>query len=1071
MIEEVEIQEPEQQQPDPPKKKLWKKLNDKSLYTKSYEDFDKQFSTPESIDKLYKNLSEKKLYTKSYQDFNSQFFQSIPEVKKKVASVDIGGSSLEAGNALSQSGGVDGEEIPTIEMYNTSTGELVEADPISLSKKYKEYSEAMKPVSEEEMGRSMGMARPTENLEKRQAAKKLKEDFPDIDVGGISGELSGISENTLANVGKELMVDRETNYPLYQRKVSGLRWREELQKSLTNSNINDEDYSRVVGLSNQLAEATKSGDFRNQREAIKSLALDIQTYGGENRDKILSDFAVEASKVYGNAYNNNFKKSIEGTPESTYLNEDAQLGIQYLEDVSPEKARQYDRLKINPNDLDGDALKGYNHLMQTAEETGISLQQNSVTEELNSLKKQAAQNGGLSEEQLQKAEQLETKQEELTQKRNELDKKYPERIGNKVADAVNEVMGHELNWGEYAMVKTGQAITNTGKGVWEAVSNPFISDASRTMRELSIMGESLESQRNLKQPDKNLALLTDKFIIEPELQTQVDNIKNNKILSDEEKRKRLFSLFYNNTDKFGRVPIKGGKFNINPSSILYGVTDIGTTLIPFMALETATGGIGGTGAAARFLRTFNAAAVTSFHDHYSQALLEGKGESEAFKEALGTTAITSFAMAGAGTPDAIRAMAGTKTSAGKIINMMSDDSINAILKRGTPKGLKAVGQAIKDRAKALPSQLLKGAEGGVKFETAMAGGEALKKGIYGGESDPEHDFKRAVVGVLNFGVLGGALGQLNFKSPTQMQKGAFLKVGEKPKDYISIAEQMRKDGQLTDVEFEQRKSMIEKAEAAYKTLPSSLSEKDKGDYMFQTVVKNDALKGKSDLPPKQAAEAEHTALVADYKREMILDQPTDKQLNDRKGVLERKLEPKKDAEGKAIEIPEKELAQYKAELEAVNDAIENKPTEEKAEPSKKNNYTEMYNKVLDNPETREQGLKDISDQWHDQRSRKLIEESITPEIIEEAKQKYPQEENKGLQAPTNAEQVRDFEAEKTKLNEEREERVRMEGKPDIKIEFLSSKELVDSIDPVGNKKRQRVIMDRYKKLRELLNCL
>ena len=75
MVEEVEIQEPQlQQEPDPPKKKLWKSLSDKHLYTKSYEDFGKQFSTPESIDKLHKVLTEKELYTKNTDDFKSQFF-------------------------------------------------------------------------------------------------------------------------------------------------------------------------------------------------------------------------------------------------------------------------------------------------------------------------------------------------------------------------------------------------------------------------------------------------------------------------------------------------------------------------------------------------------------------------------------------------------------------------------------------------------------------------------------------------------------------------------------------------------------------------------------------------------------------------------------------------------------------------------------------------------------------------------------------------------------------------------------------------------------------------------------
>ena len=89
MVEEV-LQEPEQQQEptqqDPPKKRLWSKLSGSKLYTKSYEDFEKQFSTPESIDRLYVVLNKKQLYTKTKGEFTNQFF-SQPSKKKLVQSI------------------------------------------------------------------------------------------------------------------------------------------------------------------------------------------------------------------------------------------------------------------------------------------------------------------------------------------------------------------------------------------------------------------------------------------------------------------------------------------------------------------------------------------------------------------------------------------------------------------------------------------------------------------------------------------------------------------------------------------------------------------------------------------------------------------------------------------------------------------------------------------------------------------------------------------------------------------------------------------------------------------------
>lgn len=59
---------------DNPKEKLWKALNDGGSYTKSFEEFDSQFSTPEKISSLYSSLNSSGFYTKGEEEFNNQFF-------------------------------------------------------------------------------------------------------------------------------------------------------------------------------------------------------------------------------------------------------------------------------------------------------------------------------------------------------------------------------------------------------------------------------------------------------------------------------------------------------------------------------------------------------------------------------------------------------------------------------------------------------------------------------------------------------------------------------------------------------------------------------------------------------------------------------------------------------------------------------------------------------------------------------------------------------------------------------------------------------------------------------------
>ncbi len=74
-------------QQDPPSKKLYDGLVGEKLYTKSYDEFQKQFSTPEAIQKLHQGLVSEKLYSKGADEFTQQFF---PIQKKSEPTPDFG---------------------------------------------------------------------------------------------------------------------------------------------------------------------------------------------------------------------------------------------------------------------------------------------------------------------------------------------------------------------------------------------------------------------------------------------------------------------------------------------------------------------------------------------------------------------------------------------------------------------------------------------------------------------------------------------------------------------------------------------------------------------------------------------------------------------------------------------------------------------------------------------------------------------------------------------------------------------------------------------------------------------
>ncbi|HMW11347.1 MAG TPA: hypothetical protein PJ987_13000, partial [Bacteroidia bacterium] len=855
-----------------------------------------------------------------------------PPPKKKVSTVSFGEtySSPELDSETPSTG-----KIPTV--VDMGDGELLPDNPILLSRKYNELKGRKKTIPQVGGGSAFAMGTGSIEIPDEDAvnlSKKIKEylDGIGIDPDQISSEFKGVTDEDINIHGEELLADRKGNPQLYQRKLGRLKWKrglnEELLKSVESGRLNNDDYNNISASIKSSLENSSVGDYKQQRENVNSVANAIKQFGGENKEQLLKEYAIEVSKVYGNSYNFGFGKTKEETPESKYLTTpEAQLGYDYIKDLSPEKAEQYKRLFVDAKSLKDkpEEQKGYNHLMQTLEETGIGLIENSVNEELNFLKTIAEKTGGLTPEQINKANQLEEKLSELNQKKTELDSKYPDRINDKVDDAIQEILGQNLSWWSYAAGSAGKAFKNTAQGVWEAVSTPFMSDESNRLRELYIMGQSLDENKVYHKTDANKALVTDSLVIKPELQLQIDAIKNDKTLSREQKELKLYPLLKNNSDKFGRVPIQGGKFNVNPSSILYGVTDLGTTLLPFIALETATGGIGGAGAAAKFLRTFTAAAATSFHDEYANAILEGKSESDAYKEAMGITAINSFAMAGAGTPEAVRSMAGLKTSAGQIISRMSDAEIKKVLERGTKS--KALN-ALKDRISATPEMIKKGAESGAKFEVAMNAAQEAKGQLYNTEIDREEQFKRNLLNIANFSLLGGVLGHVGYKSPSNLQKSGLIEFGKNPDGFLASIEQMKKEGALSQADFDQRKGLIEKSAEAYKALPQlndkgkPLSVTEQGEILYNTVIKNEGKKAASTLPPQQAEKAEMRSMVADYANGIILENPTDKQLESRKNTLEKQIEGK-DENGNPL-LPEKELLKAKAQLEAVTNAIERK---------------------------------------------------------------------------------------------------------------------------------------------------
>lgn len=113
-----------------PRKKIWESLSKRDLYTKSFEDFERQFETPEMVNVLYDNLYGEQLYTNKLSDFVGKYYSDkyqvtdagIEPVQKK-NSVSNDGSSDSSSTAIAQNA------VTGIEYSATGVAPTVDINP------------------------------------------------------------------------------------------------------------------------------------------------------------------------------------------------------------------------------------------------------------------------------------------------------------------------------------------------------------------------------------------------------------------------------------------------------------------------------------------------------------------------------------------------------------------------------------------------------------------------------------------------------------------------------------------------------------------------------------------------------------------------------------------------------------------------------------------------------------------------------------------------------------------------------------------------------------------------------
>ena len=254
---EEQYQEP-QQQPEPPSKELWKKLNDAKAYTLSYDQFRKDYSTQKDIDELHQALSSAQAYTNSKDDFYKDYFS------------DLKFDTVKNNDAISLVTDIDklSKEGEFLGAAGTGGG----GGAFVQSK-----SAAEKTVANKEKLKQFGY--------KDEDIAKIRNEWSDFPEEALNVEVDDNGTKKKLYTKAELNELRESDYQGYLDKINGIKTFFNIRKSQGNNSAANE-FARL-----QFTEPT--GNFYNdlvQYQSNKKTQEDIinSTLEGEDREKAIN---------------------------------------------------------------------------------------------------------------------------------------------------------------------------------------------------------------------------------------------------------------------------------------------------------------------------------------------------------------------------------------------------------------------------------------------------------------------------------------------------------------------------------------------------------------------------------------------------------------------------------------------------------------------------------------------------------------------------------------------------------------------------------------------------------------
>lgn len=847
-------------------KALYDQLNKSQLYTKTFDDFQKQFSTPDAIDKLYQNLNGAKLYTKDKGAFYDQFFPSAKPASPTPASNQTTGTQTPAAAAEHEISHTPVQDIRHLnDLANqpmrstvTSGGEgapgvaIPNQEDVARNKAYQ--GQYQKGIGD------LATAWGTDP----KATQRAFEDFP--------GEMD---ENKL----KSFATLNQQNPVYYGRLKNADDIRQAIAQSgpegINDANIFNHlqtapDYATLqhnIAMQQELMSKHGLGQqyFEKLKESQAPLVNTLdpgllsQYWNSDDRKLGLSDFqyaGLETEKLFQPGkyqqdiaiirHNRGLDQSGTGEPNPIPQGKEGYAydrGVENVLFALENQGRQNTGQYINQRSAEigpqiGQTLQKFQDWMKST--TDPILQQHFQQE-------------FLSDPLHQEAARLYEGQQAIDYARTEDQRKFPLNYSDRATREVKDAMSH-LNGvqgaanTESAVVKglvlgAGQQGDNTMRFIKNTWINLLGSDQWKAENAASNIGHEALTDLAGYQGDA-FSMHQNATVIDPELQAGVQHIFDDHSIDYQTKVERATNLIVSNPNQVKANP-NAGQQNLTGKSVAFNTANTIGQILGIADQSLLMGGLlGDVSKAQQMANAFVPMYASTQNSLYEQALARGD-EKPLLSSHLDAAIIS---LASLINPDAkvVKGMVGAETGIGKLIAGVDESTWNKVLSTNRPLVDRMIAGT-----KATAKQLgLANLQYGLIVPTAQYVvhknvlnedpnlGDAIKDGLL------QTSISMALPALLH-----GAFGVKNAADINPMQKYALVEAGLHPKENIELIDQLVEKGQVTPDRADQIKAIIKHADhilentEGVKSDGSMMNEQEVSDLTYQLLRKK-VLEGK-----------------------------------------------------------------------------------------------------------------------------------------------------------------------------------------------------------------------------------